>query len=81
MIPNDDPLLDLGLGETADLLRQTVAAFADEKIAPLADRIDREDFFPRNLWPEMGALGLLGVTVEEEWGGAGLGYVEHCIAM
>jgi isovaleryl-CoA dehydrogenase len=68
-------------GETADMLRETVRAFARDRIAPLAERIDREDWFPRELWPEMGALGLHGITVEEEWGGAGLGYVEHCVAM
>ncbi len=72
---------DFGLGETADMLRDTVASFAADRIAPLADRIDREDWFPRHLWPEMGALGLHGITVEEEWGGSGLGYLEHCVAM
>ena len=77
----DSGTFDFGLGETADLLRTTVAGFADRRIAPLAERIDRQDWFPRELWPEMGKLGLLGVTVEEEWGGAGLGYLEHCIAM
>ncbi len=69
------------LGETADSIREVVRAFANEKIAPLADKIDREDWFPIELWPQMGALGLHGITVEEEWGGAGLGYLEHCIAM
>ena len=72
---------DFKRGETADMLRDTVRSFSADKIAPLADRIDREDWFPRHLWPEMGALGLHGITVEEEWGGAGLGYLEHCIAM
>ena len=56
-------------------------AFAADRIAPLAERIDREDWFPRELWPEMGALGLHGITVSEEDGGAGLGYLEHCVAM
>jgi isovaleryl-CoA dehydrogenase len=74
-------MFDFDLGETADMLRDTVASFASDKIAPLADRIDREDWFPRHLWPEMGALGLHGITVEEDWGGSGLGYLEHCIAM
>ncbi|MEL7230645.1 MAG: isovaleryl-CoA dehydrogenase, partial [Pseudomonadota bacterium] len=55
--------------------------FSQDRIAPLADKIDREDWFPRELWPEMGALGLHGITVPEERGGAGLGYLEHCIAM
>jgi isovaleryl-CoA dehydrogenase len=75
------PDFDFGLGETADLLRASVAGFAGERIAPLAEKIDREDWFPRALWPEMGALGLHGITVEEEFGGAGLGYLEHCVAM
>jgi isovaleryl-CoA dehydrogenase len=81
MASNTIPMFDFGLGETADMLRDTVATFASDKIAPLADRIDREDWFPRHLWPEMGALGLHGITVEEEWGGSGLGYLEHCVAM
>ncbi|MBC6416754.1 MAG: acyl-CoA dehydrogenase family protein [Rhodospirillales bacterium] len=63
------------------MLRDSVQVFAAERIAPLAGRIDREDSFPRALWPEMGALGLHGITVEEEYGGAGLGYLEHVIAM
>lgn len=81
MIPNTGSAFDFDLGETADMLRDTVRGFAQDRIAPLADKIDREDWFPRELWPEMGALGLHGITVEEEWGGAGLGYLEHCIAM
>ena len=72
---------DFDLGETAEMLRDSVRGFARDRIAPLAHRIDRDDWFPRELWPEMGALGLHGITVEEEWGGAGLGYLEHCIAM
>ena len=72
---------DFGLGETADMLRETVAQFAADRIAPIAAKVDREDWFPRELWPEMGALGLHGITVEEEWGGSGLGYLEHCVAM
>ncbi len=72
---------DFGLGETVDMLRASVAAFADDRIAPLAARIDRDDWFPRDLWPEMGRLGLHGITVEEEWGGAGLGYLAHAVAM
>ncbi len=81
MIPNQPPQLDFHLGETADMLRDSVMAFAQEKIAPLAAEIDRTDTFPRQLWPEMGALGLHGITVEEEYGGAGLGYLEHVVAM
>jgi isovaleryl-CoA dehydrogenase len=73
--------LDFDLGETADMIRDTVKGFADEQIAPRAAEIDRTDKFPRDLWPKMGELGLLGITVEEEWGGAGLGYLEHVVAM
>jgi isovaleryl-CoA dehydrogenase len=73
--------LDFGLGETADAIRDVVHTFAANEIAPLADDIDRSDEFPRQLWPKLGELGLLGITVEEEYGGSGLGYVEHCVAM
>jgi isovaleryl-CoA dehydrogenase len=73
--------LDFDLGETADLLRASVRAFARDRIAPRADEIDRTNTFPRELWPELGTLGVHGITVEEEWGGAGLGYLEHCVAM
>ena len=69
------------LGETADMLRETVRSFADDQIAPRADEIDKTNTFPRDLWPKLGALGLLGITVEEEYGGSGLGYLEHCVAM
>ncbi|MEJ8476719.1 isovaleryl-CoA dehydrogenase [Roseibium algae] len=81
MIRNDFPSFNFNLGETADMLRDSVRSFSQDRIAPLAAKIDREDWFPRELWPEMGALGLHGITVEEEWGGSGLGYLEHCIAM
>ena len=81
MIPNQLPSLDFGLGETADMLRDTVMSFASEQIAPIAAEIDRDDRFPRDLWPQLGALGLHGITVEEELGGAGMGYLEHCVAM
>jgi isovaleryl-CoA dehydrogenase len=73
--------LDFDLGETADMIRDTVKGFADSEIAPRAAEIDRTDEFPRDLWPKMGELGLLGITVEEEWGGTGLGYLEHVVAM
>src|SRR5690349_17759810 len=73
--------LDFGLGETADLLRQSVRAFASSRVAPRAEEIDRSNQFPLELWREMGALGLLGITVEPEYGGAGMGYLEHVIAM
>ncbi len=81
MIPNAWSGFDFGLGEDADMLRKTVADFARDRIAPRAGEIDRSNQFPRDLWPEMGALGLHGITVEEEYGGAGLGYLEHCVAM
>ena len=73
--------LDFYLGETADMLRESVRAFAADRIAPRADEIDRSNTFPRDLWPELGRLGVHGITVEEEFGGAGLGYLDHCIAM
>lgn len=72
--------LDFALGETAEMIRATTARYADDRIAPLAARIDAEDWFPRELWPEMGALGLHGITVPEEDGGLGLGYLEHVVA-
>src|SRR5271169_7045349 len=73
--------LDFDLGPEIDMLRTTVRGFAEDRIAPLAAEIDRTDRFPIELWPEMGALGLHGVTVEEEYGGIGLGYLEHVVAM
>ena len=81
MIPNRVPPFNFGLGETADMLRDSVAGFAADEIAPRADAIDRSNEFPRDLWPRLGELGLLGITVEEELGGAGMGYLEHCVAM
>ena len=72
--------LDFALGEMADTIRETVRRFAADRIAPIAARVDAEDWFPRDLWPEMGALGLHGITVEEEYGGLGLGYLEHVVA-
>ena len=81
MIPNAWSGFDFGLGEDVDQLRDTVGSFAQDRIAPRAAAIDRDNTFPRELWPEMGALGLHGITVEEEYGGAGLGYLAHCVAM
>jgi len=81
MIPNHGPNLEFGLGETADAIRETTARFAADRIAPLAAEIDRTNEFPRQLWPQMGELGLHGVTVEETYGGLGLGYLEHVVAM
>ena len=80
-IPNAYPAMNFGLGDVADQLRDTVRSFCADEIAPLAAEIDKTNEFPRHLWPKMGALGLHGITVEEEWGGSGLGYLEHCIAM
>ena len=81
MLVNDFRSFDFGLGETADMLRDSVRGFAADKTAPRADEIDRSNTFPRDLWPALGELGLHGITVEEEWGGSGLGYLEHCVAM
>ena len=75
------PDFDFGLTESAMMIRETTARFADEVIAPLAAKVDAEDWFPRDLWPAMGELGLHGITVEEEWGGLGLGYLDHVIAV
>ena len=81
MIANQLPALNFGLGETTDLLRDTVMTFSADEIAPLAEATDRDNLFPRQLWPKLGELGLLGITVEEDYGGSGMGYLEHCVAM
>ena len=81
MTSNRMPGLDFGLGETADMIRSSVESFAQAEIAPRAEEIDTSNEFPRDLWPRLGDLGLLGLTVEEEEGGSGLGYLEHCVAM
>ena len=81
MTSNRMPGLDFGLGETADMIRSSVESFAQAEIAPRAEEIDVSNEFPRDLWPRLGDLGLLGITVEEEEGGSGLGYLEHCVAM
>ena len=81
MLPNAPGGFDFDLGETADMLRDTVRNFSQAEIAPRAAEIDKSNLFPRDLWPKLGALGLLGVTAEEEYGGSGLGYLEHVIAM
>ena len=75
------PSVRFDLGEQAEMIRDTVAGFAAREIAPLAAEIDRTNQFPRQLWPKLGELGLLGLTVEEEYGGTGLGYLEHVVAM
>src|SRR3954464_6391568 len=81
MIPNAHRMFNFDLGETADAIRETVHAFSNNEIAPRAAEIDKSNQFPRDLWPKIGALGLHGITVEEEYGGSGLGYLEHCIAL
>ena len=81
MIPNEYPSLNFGLGEDADMLRQSVSSFAATEIAPRAADIDRDNDFPKDLWRKMGDLGLLGITVGEEYGGAEMGYLEHCVAV
>ena len=81
MISNAYRIFNFDLGETADAIRETVHDFASNEIAPRAAEIDRSNQFPRDLWPKIGALGLHGITVEEEYGGAGLGYLEHCVAL
>ncbi|MBP7952398.1 MAG: acyl-CoA dehydrogenase family protein, partial [Sphingorhabdus sp.] len=73
--------LDFGLGENADMIRDTARRFCEKRIAPIAAKVDAEDWFPAEIWPEMGAIGLHGITVEEESGGLGLGYLEHVVAV
>jgi isovaleryl-CoA dehydrogenase len=80
-LPNRLPGLDFGLGEAADMLRGTVEVFVADEIAPRAAAIDRDNEFPMDLWRKFGDLGVLGITVEEEYGGAGMGYLEHVVAM
>lgn len=80
-MPGVLPEFDFGLGETLDMLRDSVRAFTAKEITPRAAEIDRDDVFPRDLWPKLGEMGLLGITAEEEWGGSGLGYLAHCVVM
>ena len=81
MLSNQYPSLNFDLGESADMLRDSVRSFAAAEIAPRAAEIDHSNEFPNELWRKMGDLGILGVTVEEEYGGAGMGYLEHVVAM
>ena len=81
MIPNAPRPFDFDLGESAEMIRESAKTFAEKEIAPRAAAIDRDNLFPRDLWPKMGALGLHGITAPEEYGGLGLGYLEHCVAM
>jgi isovaleryl-CoA dehydrogenase len=81
MIPNQLPAFDFDLGDTADMLRDTVMSFTADHVTPLAAEMDQNNVWPKGLWRKMGDAGLLGVTVEEEYGGAGMGYLEHVVAM
>ena len=81
MIPNEIPGFNFDLGETVDLLRDTVRSFSDDEIAPRANLIEQNNDFPKDLWTKLGDIGVLGITVEEEFGGAGMGYLEHVVAL
>ena len=81
MIPNSPRPFNFDLGESAKMIRESAREFAEAEIAPRAAAIDRDNLFPRDLWPQMGALGLHGITAPEEYGGLALGYLEHCVAM
>jgi isovaleryl-CoA dehydrogenase len=81
MIPNSARPFNFDLGESAEMIRESTREFADAEIAPRAAQIDRDNQFPRDLWPKMGALGLHGITAPEQYGGLGLGYLEHCVAI
>tara|TARA_B100001287_G_C22649328_1_gene514374 strand:+ start:347 stop:1519 length:1173 start_codon:yes stop_codon:yes gene_type:complete len=81
VIPNEIPGFNFDLGETVDLLRDTVKSFSDDEIAPRANLIEQNNDFPKDLWTKLGAIGVLGITVEEEYGGAGMGYLEHVVAL
>ena len=81
MIPNEIPSFNFGLGETVDLLRDTVRSFSEDEISPRANLIEQNNDFPNDLWSKLGNIGVLGITVEEEYGGAGMGYLEHVVAL
>ena len=81
MIPNEIPGFNFDLGETVDLLRDTVRSFSDDEIAPRANLIEQNNDLPKDLWTKLGDIGVLGITVEEEYGGAGMGYLEHVVAL
>ena len=81
MIPNEIPGFNFDLGETVDLLRDTVRSFSGDEIAPRANLIEQNNDFPKDLWTQLGDIGVLGITVEEEYGGAGMGYLEHVVTL
>ena len=81
MIPNLPENFNFNLGEEADALQESIRVFCDKEISPLAEKIDKNNDFPSHLWKKLGDMGLLGITVEEDYGGSGLGYLEHIIAM
>jgi len=81
VIPNEIPSFNFGLGETVDLLRDTVRSFSEDEISPRASLIEQNNDFPHDLWSKLGNIGVLGITVEEEYGGAGMGYLEHVVAL
>jgi len=81
VIPNEIPSFNFGLGETVDLLRDTVRSFSEDEISPRANLIEQNNDFPHDLWSKLGNIGVLGITVEEEYGGAGMGYLEHVVAL
>ena len=81
MLRNSSLAFNFDLGESADMIRESARQFADKEIAPRAAAIDRDNQFARDLWPRMGELGLHGITAPEEYGGLGLGYLEHCVAI
>ena len=81
MIPNEIPSFNFDLGETVDLLRDTVRSFSEDEISPRASLIEQNNDFPHDLWSKLGNIGVLGITVEEEYGGAGMGYLEHVVAL
>ena len=81
MISNEMPGFNFDLGETADLLRSSISAFTFNEIAPRASEIEAANDFPQDLWRKLGEIGVLGVTVEEKYGGSGMGYLEHVVAL
>ncbi|MEM8921049.1 MAG: acyl-CoA dehydrogenase family protein, partial [Pseudomonadota bacterium] len=81
MLSNSNAMLSFGLDPLIEEMRDMTRRWVDDKLAPRAEEIDKTNEFPRDLWPELGKLGLLGITADEEYGGSGLGYLAHCVAM